>query len=151
MIREMQKDDIKRVMDIWLSASILAHDFIGYDFWCCRVSKLLEELSKATAYVFFDEGIVLGFISLVRHGQCAYVQELFVDPRFQGKGLGSELPDQVKGQFSSVDLHAYEKDTRAREFYVKHGFHACGGKTEQETGERKIKMRWRKDRKASMQ
>ena len=145
MIRDMHKQDIKRIVDIWLSASILAHDFIEYSFWHNKVGKLLHELSLSKAYVYADDDHLVGFLSLkiVDEGK-AYINELFIDPRFQRKGYGSKLLQLAKDLYTALELHVYQLNTDTIKFYRDRGFRDDGRHQERETGQFKLKMTWAK-------
>jgi putative acetyltransferase len=147
MIREMQKQDMKLVIDIWLSASILAHNFLEYSFWHNKVGKLLDELSKSKGYVCIIDNHVVGFLSLktLTEGK-GYINELFVDPRFQKKGYGFELLQKAKTLFSSLALHVYELNTSAIKFYRDNKFIDGEKSLESETGQIKLKMLWTKQK-----
>lgn len=144
MIREMNKGDIKRIVDIWLSASILAHDFIEYSFWHNKVGKLLQELSNSIVYVCIDnQNFIIGFLALQKRSRNeGYIAELFIDPRFQGKGFGSELLNNTKDLYQSLSIHVYQKNEDAVKFYKQHKFRELKQKIEKETDQPKIKMIW---------
>lgn len=144
MIREMQKDDIKRIVDIWLSASILAHDFIEYTFWHNKVGKILQELSRSKVYVYInDTALLVGFIVLQeRSKQEGYIEELFIDPRFQRKGFGSKLLKYIKDIYQSLSLHVYKSNEDTIMFYKVHNFTKYKEHIEKETGQLKIQMVW---------
>lgn len=146
MIRDMQKQDIKRIVDIWLSASILAHDFIEYSYWHNKVGKLLYELSSSKGYVYTKDDLVIGFLSMweFSEGQ-AYINGLFIDPRHQGRKYGSELLAHAKGLYTSLELHVYQLNKDAVKFYTDRDFGEIGRKSkERETGQIKLNMTWPK-------
>ena len=65
MIRKYRKDDIEILLDIWLRASIEAHDFIAPDFWRSQVNNMRNIYIPASEnYVYERESKVLGFYSL---------------------------------------------------------------------------------------
>lgn len=93
MIRNYRVDDIDRVLDIWLSASVEAHDFIEAKFWRSKVSDMRDIYIPASeTRVYEHEGEVVGFYSLYEDNLAA----LFVAPSVQGRGVGSKLLDDAK-------------------------------------------------------
>ncbi len=74
--------------------------------------------------------------------------ELFVDPRYQGRGHGSHLMAHAKKLYTSLELHVYGRDTKAIKFYQDNGFHheENEGHVEVQTGEQKIRLAWPTDK-----
>ena len=65
MIREMQPDDIEEVGQVWLAASIQAHDFVAEEFWRSELTTMTSEIlphPRTEAYVFETEGQIEGFV-----------------------------------------------------------------------------------------
>ena len=52
MIRELQRDDINKVADIWLDTNIKAHNFIHAQYWKSNFKAVKEALSQAEVYVY---------------------------------------------------------------------------------------------------
>ena len=44
MIRELQRDDINKVADIWLDTNIKAHNFIPAQYWKSNFKAVKEAL-----------------------------------------------------------------------------------------------------------
>ena len=71
------------------------------------------------------------------------VSQLYVDIRFQGKGLGSALLNLAIEQSSgSLKVRTFEVNENARRFYEKHGFVAIGGDSDNEEGLPDILYEW---------
>lgn len=92
--------------------------------------QLLENI-----YVFDDE-FVKGMLHLERK-KYIEIKELYIDPFFQGQGIGEQLlkfTDEQRQSFGSSNtfLWVLEKNKKARKFYEKHGFHYIGEKKIQE-------------------
>lgn len=61
MIRPSGPSDTDAMIEIWLKASRVAHDFVPYTFWLDRVSEMKEiYLPRAESWVFEAEGQVGG-------------------------------------------------------------------------------------------
>ena len=52
MIRELQRNDIDKVADIWLDTNIKAHDFIPAQYWKSNFKSVKEALLQAEVYVY---------------------------------------------------------------------------------------------------
>jgi putative acetyltransferase len=66
-----------------------------------------------------DRGRVVGFAGV----SPGWLDHLYVDPEFQGRGLGSMLLDHVKGlEPRVVSLWVFQKNAGARRFYERHDF-----------------------------
>ncbi|GGX72460.1 N-acetyltransferase [Saccharospirillum salsuginis] len=131
MIREYKADDIEQVLDIWLSASIKAHDFIEPEFWESRVDDMRNIYIPASeTYVFESGGEISGFYSLYGDTLAA----IFVSPCFQGKGVGTALLDDAKTRRHSLRLSVYRENRPSIAFYEKHGFISLGEQIDEHTG-----------------
>ena len=66
-----------------------------------------------------DGGTPIGFIAVA----AVHLDQLFVDPDCQRRGIGSYLLKQALGRVPAVaTLNVFEQNTLARAFYEKHGF-----------------------------
>ncbi|MPW36645.1 N-acetyltransferase [Vibrio sp. B1Z05] len=119
MIREYQAKDIEVVLDIWLKASIQAHDFVVAEFWQSQVSNMRDIYIPASkTYVFEKEGNIVGFYSLYQNLLAA----IFVSPDYQDQGFGKQLISHAKGQCSELTLNVYKENQAAYRFYLAQGF-----------------------------
>ncbi|GAD79422.1 N-acetyltransferase [Vibrio ezurae] len=119
MIREYQAKDIESVLDIWLTASIQAHDFVGAEFWQSQVSNMRDIYIPASkTYIFEKNGEVTGFYSLHQNLLAA----IFVSPANQGQGMGKQLIAHAKGQCTDLTLNVYKENQTAYRFYLSQGF-----------------------------
>jgi len=79
-------------------------------------------LAKAEVWVAVDDaGTVAGFLALAGDG----LEQLYVAPQRQGRGIGSRLLQKAKELSpSGLRLYTFERNRRAREFYEARGFGA---------------------------
>lgn len=92
----------------------------------------MQVLPTAQAYIddprllapmwVYDDGIVKGLIHIENGEIC----ELYVDPFFQGEGVGAQLIEFAIRDHASDRLWVLEKNARAIDFYRKHGFAPSG-------------------------
>ena len=106
MIRTLRQNNIDTVMNIWLSANIQAHSFIPKEYWQKQFEQVKEMLPDSIVYVYEDDGSVQGFIGLTEN----YIEGIFVAESMRGKGIGTQLLNQVKHLCSLLSLQVYEKN-----------------------------------------
>lgn len=137
MIRDSRAGDIDAILDIWLSASIQAHDFIDSAFWVSKVGDMRDiYLPASQTRVYEAAGKVLGFYSLYEGTLAA----IFVAPGSQGQGIGSVLLADAKTQRPRLQLTVYKENAPSIQFYEKHGFTVAGEQTDEHTGHAELLM-----------
>ncbi len=138
-IRPAAPGDLSRIAEIFIFNNRLNFFPIfrdpGYSFGILQVIPLAAEWGSesdffTTTYVYEEEetGVLLGFVR-VRGGE---VLKLFVDPCFQSRGIGARLLAYAVESHKAHHLWALEKNTRAVEFYRRHGFLPTGEKKYEE-------------------
>lgn len=139
MIRRYQPCDINHVLDLWLDASIKAHDFIPEAFWREQLGAMRDHyLPQAENFVIEGEGQVLGFMSLHENR----LEALFVSSHAQGRGLGRQLLQEAKRLRTALELNVYSANERAIEFYQAGGFSTVAESHDPVTGQQELTMRW---------
>ena len=119
MIRKFEISNIDKVIDIWLTASIKAHDFIDKSFWQSKVTDMREQyIPVSETYVYEENKEVIGFISLYNET----ISAIFISPDSQGKGIGSQLIQKAKEVRENLNLTVYKENKKSIEFYIKCGF-----------------------------
>lgn len=137
MIREFSGSDIDPVLDIWLSASIKAHDFVEASFWESQVENMRNIYIPASeTYVFESGSKVAGFYSLYENNLAA----IFVLPELQGRGIGKQLITHAKNQRVRLTLSVYKENEDGYQFYLSQGFAVVSEQTDEQTGQHEYKM-----------
>ncbi len=113
MIREMQKEDINRVADLWLETNLKAHSFIPAQYWKSNFEFVKEMMLQAEVYVYENGHEIQGFIGL----NDDYIEGIFVSEKMQFHGIGRLLLNDLKGRKTKLSLNVYRKNLRAVSFY----------------------------------
>ena len=133
MIRGFHPSDMDAVIEIWLDASIRAHDFVAENFWRSRVIDMREVYIPASeTYVYEEAGCIRGFVCLVGEALAA----LFVSPRAQGRGVGQKS----KHVRQNLNLTVYKENQKSVDFYKRCGFRSVKEQIDKYTGHSEIVM-----------
>ncbi|WP_061030809.1 N-acetyltransferase [Vibrio splendidus] len=137
MIREYRPADIETVLDIWLTASIKAHDFVAPEFWESQVGNMRDIYIPASiTYVYQVDGEVCGFYSLYE----GILAAIFVSPQHQGCGVGKQLIQHAKLEYPNLSLNVYKENQATIEFYLSQGFSIVSEQTDEHTGHQEYTM-----------
>jgi putative acetyltransferase len=137
MIREYTSRDINAVLNIWLSSSIKAHDFVAAEFWNSQVDNMRDIYIPASkTHVFELDSKVVGFYSLYENMLAA----IFVSPECQGKGIGKQLIAHAKEQCSTLTLNVYTENVASYQFYLSQGFIVVSEQVCEHTGHMEYTM-----------
>jgi ribosomal protein S18 acetylase RimI-like enzyme len=122
-IRRIRTSDIASTARVW-------HDSkqAEYTYLPLQQAMTLEEdtivfrdrvIPGNDTWVAVKNGAIVGFLTL----SGSYVARLYVDPGYQGSGVGSALLDHAK-QLSptGLELHTHQRNLRARGFYESREF-----------------------------
>jgi putative acetyltransferase len=143
-IRKMEDKDVQLLADIWLTASLKAHDFIAKEYWINNKSLMVEKyLPSSEVYVAEQTDHILGFIALNEN----YIASLFVDIEQQGKGIGSLLLNYVKDLRTELTLRVYQKNEQSVSFYKSKNFIILSESIDLPTTEKEFIMQWNKSKK----
>ncbi|EEX92070.1 GCN5-related N-acetyltransferase [Vibrio orientalis CIP 102891 = ATCC 33934] len=121
------------VLEIWLNASVKAHDFVSAVFWESQVENMRNIYIPASeTYVYEAESKVVGFYALYENSLAA----IFVSPEFQGKGkgIGKQLLSHAKAQRAVLSLSVYKENQASYQFYLSQGFQVVSEQLDDHTG-----------------
>ena len=138
MIRKLQKVDINRVADIWLTTNLKAHFFISEQYWISNYEFVKEMLPQAEVYVYEDDKMIQGFIGI----NDEYIEGIFVSDEMQSRGIGKILLDYIKDKKDRLQLKVYQKNVRAMSFYQREGFTIQSEEMDEFTREKEYVMNW---------
>lgn len=146
MIRRMVEDDVEAVGQVWLKASLKAHDFVPAEFWHADHKVMVSEiLPTSHGYVHETGGVIDGFVVLGSGERSNYMGALFVSPNCQGQGIGTQLLDHVKGMRNPLTSSVYKKNVRSAAFYKSRGFRVVGESVCEFTGCESYEIEWKRD------
>ncbi len=145
MIRKARAADASRLAEILIFTKRSAYREIFHDdqvsFGEMQVLPLALEFQNTPAILepiwVYDDGIVKGMANiLTTHANSTStteLRELYVDPFFQGEGIGRALmahamKEGKENKSTQFILWVLEKNHNAREFYQKQGFTYTGEK-----------------------
>ena len=134
MLRPYREEDREDVLRIWLEASLQAHSFAGAGHWQAELKNMREAyLPLCDAILVWtdgEDGTPRGFLAFVGD----YLAALFVEPGFQGRGIGSRLMRVALRMHPGLTLSVYRENTRAVGFYRRHGLEVLEERVERATG-----------------
>ena len=136
MIRLAERQDLDRIMEIWLEGNLQAHDFVGPDYWTGCLQEVREAIAQADVWVWDENGRVEAFAGMVEH----YLAGLFVSGAQRGKGIGGLILEHIKEQRFPLTLHVYSRNAGAVQFYERHGFGIVSEYIDPETGQPEREM-----------
>jgi putative acetyltransferase len=137
MIRQARPDDTDAILEVWLLASLQAHDFVPAAFWWQQQEQMRARyLPAAEIWVCEREGEIQGFVALVED----YLAALFVRPDCQQQGIGKALLAVAKRQRRRLSLRVFSENDIAVHFYRQHGFAITDEGTDPATGQSELCM-----------
>lgn len=137
MIREFQDEDTESIISVWRSASAVAHPFLSDSFMDQGEQDIRNIYLKfAETSVTVVNNKVVGFIAMAEDE----IGGLFLNPDFQGQGLGRDMVDLVRESNSSLKVEVFEKNAIGRRFYAAYGFQGTETYLHEPSGEIVIKL-----------
>lgn len=128
---------MNQVVNIWLEASIKAHNFIKSEFWKSKAKDMREiYIPSAETYVYDEDGVIKGFVALSNDTLAA----IFVSPNTQGAGIGKQLMVKSKEIRDNLKLTVYKENLKSIEFYKKCGFKIKLEQIDEHTGHTELLM-----------
>ena len=142
-IRRAAPPDSAAVSDVWLRSRhasypaipLPVHEDEDVREWFAAVVLPTREVWVAEV----DDQVVALLVL-----EADWVDQLYVDPDWTGRGLGGRLLDVAKAERpAGLDLWAFQSNTGARRFYERHGFAAVAMTDgDNEEGAPDVRYRW---------
>ena len=139
MLRQSRPEDMEEIVEIWLLASLQAHDFVDASCWWQAQEELRTRyLDHARIWVFEERRDLLGFMALVDD----YLAALFVRPDRQGRGVGHALLQEARSRCAELHTRVFVENGPAVRFYRRHGFEIGGEVPDPLTGHLQYQMHY---------
>ncbi len=147
--KETDVDEIKQLLcKVWIDTfrGVLSERIIteipltAYDYQLLK-SQLQNPSIKFLVAKSTDDEIV-GVINAKQDEEVIYVNRLYVDRAFQGRGIGVKLMAEMINEFLSakkIILEVVEKNTNGISFYLKNGF-SITGKNKSQIGDNVLEV-----------
>lgn len=120
IIRRWQESDRPFLRTLFLHARKASWHWLDSSDW--RLEDFDAATLDETIWVAEEDGHRLGFASVYENDN--FLHNLFVDPAFQGKGVGSALLKHAQSTFTSTGaLKCLLQNKTALAFYQHHGWH----------------------------
>ena len=129
-IRGAQVKDASRIAEILVFSKRTHYRRIfqddAFSFGVLQVLSIAQDMlvrpKTLSAYSVYDDGFVKGLIRLKNDE----IAELYVDPFFEGQGIGSALMDYALENILHPRLWVLDGNDNTVRFYQKHGFRFTG-------------------------
>lgn len=147
MIRKYQPNDFEQVCKIMDQGRIqeLQSENLEPVFIPLQNAPYLEYFLSCNLFVAEKDGQVVGFVGYRRQ----QIEFLYVDPAFQGKGVGTELLSFVLNELPRpIQLAVFTDNQAAKKLYKKFGFKVIKTVVEKWSDEFPVdflKIRWNCD------
>jgi putative acetyltransferase len=140
MIRKSQHQDIDKMLNLWLQASLQSHNFVVAEYWHNMMPIIKKYyLPNTESYVFEDKHQIKGFVSVIDE---KYIGALFVEPKYQKMKIGSKLLNYTKKMHPELSLKVFLKNEDAVRFYKNNDFKIIGEQEDESTKEKELLMSW---------
>ena len=122
MIRELRDDDSFMELTALIHRAYAPLAAQGMHYWGTHqsVEDTRERCGEGETWLYEQDGVVVGTITLVRHGrgcmlyeepQVAKFGQFAVDPAFQGRGVGAAMMDHVEARAAELGASVLACDT----------------------------------------
>ncbi len=127
-------------MAIWLASNMSAHHFVPKNYWINHFDEVRRLLPDSQIIVYESEGDIKAFLGTVD----GYIAGIFVSTESQSHGIGKQLLDTIKQDYSELSLKVYKKNIRAVRFYQREQFIIKQEQIDEQTGETEYLMIWKR-------
>ena len=137
-IRHYTDEDLGELLDVWYRASLIDHSFLSEEFLEAERRQIAQHwLPMAETMVYETDGRVVGFLALMGNE----VGGIFVDPEYQGCGIGRALMDAARDSRPFLELDVFEVNSIGRRFYDTYGFEFVDRHMNEATGQPELRLR----------
>lgn len=139
-IKRSDKSQTYEILNLWLRTATHANPFIEDNFWEKHYDKVKNKyFANSEDFVYIIDDKIVGFICITDENNIA---GLFVDPDYQNQGIGTELIEFAKTEYSLLHLNVYAKNRSVLEFSTRRGFLIDGAIRNPDNEEIQYTMIW---------
>ncbi|MFG0264496.1 MAG: GNAT family N-acetyltransferase [Rhodopirellula sp. JB055] len=139
VIRSYEPTDLDELLDVWMSASEVAHPFLSPEFLSQERENIATiYLPNAETWVYEVDGTVVGFLALLGNE----VGGIFVAPTHQKRGIGRQLMDHAVSLRGNLELEVFVDNSIGRGFYQRYGFVSLEQKPHPPSGHPILRLRY---------
>ena len=131
-IRKMQRDDGNVVIDMmrkfYSSPAVMTNG--SEKIFAANVENILSGSPYVEGFVFVADKKIIGY-GITAHsystefgGECIWIEDLYIEPEYRGRGVGTQFIRYVKELYPDkiFRLEAEEDNSAALRIYKRHGF-----------------------------
>ena len=141
-LRRGLRRDARDIGDVFLAAHKLSLPYLPSVHTDEETRTWIRDTILPTTIVWVAEmdGGIVGFFSLDEER----LENLYVHPRWHGRGIGTALLMQARALSPlRLELYAFARNEGARRFYERHGFRAVAFGQENEENEPDVLYEWK--------
>ncbi len=132
MIRKMQANDASQVLEMmrvfYASPAVLSNG--SEEIFQNDVAECVSGSPYLEGYVFEQNGVIQGYTMIAKSfstefgKRCIWIEDLYVQPEFRGKGLGGAFLQHIQELYPGAlfRLEAEQENEGAVRLYEKMGF-----------------------------
>lgn len=140
MIKLMDNSQTYEVMDLWLRTTTHSNSFVEQNFWEKYYDYVKEKyINEKDSFVYMDGDKIIGFTCVSTDNK---IEGLFVDPDYQNRGIGTEIIDFLKSEYSILHIEVYARNRKALAFSTRLGFIIDGAIRHEHNNEVMYTMLW---------
>ena len=145
IIRPARADEYDEVARVWMESWVSTGLAEASPFLLANLrARVRHEIEKGWSLYVADDGGTLGAM-LALHMAERYLDQLFVAPDYQGKGLGRQLLGFTRDHLpDEIELRCVRENDRAWRWYEREGFVFEKQAVEPNTGFTMKYYRWKK-------
>ncbi|MBW3588677.1 MAG: GNAT family N-acetyltransferase [Actinobacteria bacterium] len=148
LLRSALPDDAESVADVYLRSRRELVAFAPLAHTDDEVRAWIREslIPEAGVTVAVKAGSVVGMQAVSRDEEFSWIDQLYVDPDWVGRGIGSSLLEHALAELvPPIRLYTFQENRRSRGFYEGRGFRAVafGDGTGNEEGCPDVLYEWR--------
>jgi N-acetylglutamate synthase-like GNAT family acetyltransferase len=122
--RKAEKSDVERLHAITVAAKAhWGHDLSWVVNWVAAGDFASVAVARGEAWLIEIDGAISGWSALAPRGDVAWLEDLWVDPPYIGRGVGTELFLHAAARATTAGAHRleWESDLDAVGFYERMG------------------------------